>query len=109
MRCKTVYDLVGVPQLLRGEKGVVENPVVLLPVLMIAPQQINSRVKEFEHFVAPLDTFCPFFDIRTVQIRPCSIDGIQEMIYGCSIVNLELRFKLVHHHLQTVRGVAIVL
>src|SRR5699024_4758705 len=99
MRRKTVYDLVGIPQLLRGEEGVIENPVVLLPVFMIAPQQINSSVKDSAHFVTPRDTFGPVFDIRAVQIRPCSIDGIQKMIYGCSIVNLELRFKLVNHHL----------
>ena len=48
MRCKTVYDLVGVPQLLRGEKGVVENPVVLLPVLMIAWMEFDYVPGEYE-------------------------------------------------------------
>lgn len=58
VRAQALDDLVRVLELLGREVAVVEDPVILLPVLVLAPQDVHRRVQECEHLVAPFDALC---------------------------------------------------
>lgn len=58
MRAQAFDDLVRVLELLGREVAVIEYPVILLPMLVLAPQDVHRRVQECEHLVAPLDAPC---------------------------------------------------
>ena len=55
VRAKLVDDLLDVLKLLRGEVGVVEQPVKFLAVLVLGAHEVYSAVYKAEHFMALLD------------------------------------------------------
>ena len=44
MRAQVLDDLIRVLELLGGEVAVIEYPVILLPMLMLAAQDVHGRV-----------------------------------------------------------------
>ena len=100
-------DFFRVLQLLRREKGIVEDPVILLPVFVVIPQKIYGRLQQFQHPVAPLNAFGPFRNITSCQVCPGCINGVQELINAGSILHLELVLHLVNDHFQAVCGIPV--
>lgn len=78
VRAELVDDLLDVLQLLRGEVGVIEQPVKFLAVLVLGAHEIHGTVHEAEHFMALLDTLRLMFQLRAGEIRAGQIDGFQK-------------------------------
>ena len=57
MGAQFLYDLFHIPQLLRGEERVIQQPVIILPILMLGSEQVDGGIQKFQHPVAALDTF----------------------------------------------------
>ncbi|CAI3313961.1 hypothetical protein CIRMBP1230_00823 [Enterococcus cecorum] len=100
-------DLFRVLQLLWREKGIVEDPVILLPVFVVIPQKIYGRLQQLQHPVAPLNAFGTFRNITSCQVCPSCINGIQELINAGTVLHLELVLHLVNDHFQAVCGIPV--
>ena len=85
VRAELVDDLLDVLQLLRGEVGVIEQPVKFLAVLVLGAHEIHSAVYKAEHFVALLDALCLMLQLRAGEIRAGQIDGFQKILNRFSI------------------------
>ena len=57
MGAQFLYDLLHISELLRGEEGVIQQPVIALPIFMLGTEQVDGGIQKFQHPVAPLDTF----------------------------------------------------
>ena len=62
MGAQLLYDIFHVSQLLWGEERVIQQPVIILPILVFGSEQVNGNVQKFQHPVAPFDTFGMVFD-----------------------------------------------
>ena len=100
-------DFFRVLQLLRREKGIVEDPVILLPVFVVIPQKIYGRLQQLQHPVAPLNAFGTFRNITSCQVCPGCINGVQEFINAGTVLHLELVLHLVNDHFQAVCGIPV--
>lgn len=52
MRAQALDDFIRVLELLGREVTVVEDPVILLPMLVLAPQDIHLRIQKSQHHTA---------------------------------------------------------
>ena len=101
MRAELVDDLLDVLKFLRGEVGVIEQPVKFLAVLVLGAHEIHGTVHEAEHFMALLDTLRLMFQLRAGEIRAGQIDGFQKILNRLAIVDPESIPNLTHGNLQT--------
>ena len=107
MRAELVDDLLDVLQLLRGEVGVIEQPVKFLAVLMFGAHEVHGAVHKAEHFMALLDTLRLMFQLRAGEIRAGQIDGFQKILDCFAIVDPEPIPNLPHGDLQTPDNIAV--
>ena len=83
-------------QLLRGEVGVIEQPVKFLAVLVLGAHEVYGAVHKAEHFMALLDTLRLMFQLRAGEIRAGQIDGFKKFINAATVFDFELRFQLLY-------------
>ncbi len=101
MRAELVDDLLDVLKFLRGEVGVIEQPVKFLAVLVLGAHELHSAVYKAEHFVALLDALRLMLQLRAGEIRAGQIDGFQKILNRLAIVDPESIPNLTHGNLQT--------
>ena len=65
MRTQILDDLLHIFELLGGQVGIIQQPVVVLAMLMSGTEQFDGVVDQGEHFVAALNTAGMILQIRT--------------------------------------------
>ena len=97
VRAKLVDDLLDVLKLLRGEIGVVEQPIKFFAVFVFGAHEIHGAVYKAEHVMALLDALRLMLQLRTGEIRAGQIlhklSAANQVIFD-EVVPLE-RIKLV--------------
>ena len=81
-------DLLHIFELLGGQVGIVQEPVVRLSVLVPGTEQINRILYQREHFVAALNALGLVLNVRAAQVRADQVDGLQKVLNAGVILNL---------------------
>ena len=62
MGAQFLYNFFHISQLLRRKEGKIQQPIIVLVILVLGTEQVNGGVQKFQHPVAPLDTFGMVFN-----------------------------------------------
>lgn len=102
-------DLIRVLELLGGQVAVIEYPVILFPVFVLAAQDVHCRVEERQHLVAALNALCVVLQFRAADVCPGKVDGVKELLNAASVFDLEGAPYLLDGKLQVPDGIPVVL
>ena len=100
VRAELVDDFLDVLQLLRGEVGIIEQPVKFLAVLVLGAHEIQGTVYKAEHFMALLDALRLMFQLRVGEICTSQIDEFQKILNRLSGIAPEPIPNLPHENLS---------
>ena len=92
MRPDRFDDVQYAPYLLRGEIGVVQNPVEGFPILVFISEQINRGIHQFDHFVGALDTFGLIFDVCPGKLSASQVYAVEKCVDIGAVLNLKTLF-----------------
>ena len=93
-------DLLHIFELLGRQVGIVQEPVIRLPVLVPGAEQIDRILYQREHFVTALNALGLVLNVCAAQVRAGQIDGLQEVLNAGIIFDLKLRPDLLDGQLQ---------
>ena len=76
---------------------------------MLTPHDVNSRVQQSQHLVAPLNALCVVFQLASANVGSGKVHGVQKLINAVAIFNLKGVPHLLNGKLQVPYGVTVIL
>ena len=103
MRLQFLHNLRNITQLVRCHIGIIQNPVIPLPLGMIQSHQFHRFINQFQKLIGAADRFHPWLNIRLIiiQIHSCLINRFQKAVHIRPIFLPETVLHLPDLHLHT--------